>query len=64
MQSISQPTQESAIVFRRASRDDVHSIVQMLDDDPLGARREAFTLPLPESYYHVGQGASGRHPVL
>ena len=44
---------EAAIVFRRASRDDVPAIVRMLADDPLGARREAYTLPLPESYYRV-----------
>jgi len=43
--------QEAAIVVRRASRDDVPSIVRMLADDPLGARREAYTSPLPESYY-------------
>ena len=45
------PVQESAIAFRRASRNDVPSIVRMLADDPIGAKREAYTSPLPESYY-------------
>jgi ribosomal protein S18 acetylase RimI-like enzyme len=38
-------------VFRRASRDDVPEIVRMLASDPLGAKREALTSPLPQSYY-------------
>src|SRR5687768_12704172 len=40
-------------VFRRASRDDVPAIVRLLASDPLGAKREAFVSPLPESYYHA-----------
>ena len=39
------------IVFRRAGRDDVPAIVRMLADDALGARRESYASPLPESYY-------------
>lgn len=38
------------LVFRRANRDDVPRIVELLADDPLGARRERFEHPLPESY--------------
>jgi GNAT superfamily N-acetyltransferase len=38
------------IDFRRATRDDLPCIVQMLADDPLGAKREAYAIPLPESY--------------
>ncbi len=36
--------------FREAERDDVPAIVQMLADDPLGARRESFSDPLADSY--------------
>ena len=39
------------IAFRRASRDDLPAVVRMLSDDPLGAKREAYATPLPESYY-------------
>jgi GNAT superfamily N-acetyltransferase len=38
------------LVFRLATRRDVPDIVRMLADDPLGARRESFTSPLPASY--------------
>jgi GNAT superfamily N-acetyltransferase len=37
--------------FRRATRADVVEIVRLLADDPLGARRERYELPLPQSYY-------------
>ena len=40
----------SSVTFRRAGRDDVERIVQMLADDPLGAKRERYELPLPRSY--------------
>jgi len=40
----------SSVTFRRAGRDDVERIVQMLTDDPLGAKRERYELPLPRSY--------------
>ncbi len=36
--------------FREAERDDLPAIVQMLADDPLGARRESFSDPLADSY--------------
>ncbi len=39
------------LFFRPANRTDVPSIVQLLADDPLGAKRECFTTPLPDSYY-------------
>ena len=45
--------QEAAIVFRPASRTDVPSIVRLLADDPLGAKREAYASPLPGSYYQT-----------
>ena len=43
--------QDAGVVFRRASRDDVPVIVNLLASDALGAKREAFASPLPESYY-------------
>ena len=39
------------LLFRRATREDLPSIVRMLADDELGSRRERFTDPLPNSYY-------------
>lgn len=51
------PTSEhihgAAPIFRRALRNDVPAIVRMLASDALGARREAFVSPLPESYYEA-----------
>ncbi len=43
--------QEAPLSFRLATRDDVPALVAMLADDALGAQREQFTDPLPESYY-------------
>ncbi len=39
------------LVFRTASRNDVTSIVRLLADDPLGAKRERYQDPLPSNYY-------------
>lgn len=39
------------MTFRKATRDDVPFIVQMLADDPLGQKRERFSDPLPDVYY-------------
>lgn len=39
--------------FRRATREDVPQIVRMLADDFLGAQRERFEDPLPESYFRA-----------
>jgi len=36
--------------FRRAVRGDLPAIVAMLADDPIGAKRENFVLPLPNAY--------------
>jgi ribosomal protein S18 acetylase RimI-like enzyme len=40
----------SQLTFRRARREDVERIVEMLADDPLGAKRERYELPLPRAY--------------
>lgn len=37
--------------FRSALREDVPAIVRMLADDPLGAKRERLTEPLPAAYF-------------
>ena len=42
-----------ALVFRPAEKRDVFFIVQMLADDKLGALREQFEDPLPDSYYQA-----------
>ena len=39
--------------FREARRDDVPRLVEMLADDELGALRERFADPLPDSYYEA-----------
>ncbi len=36
--------------FRQATREDLSEIVRMLADDFLGATRERYENPLPESY--------------
>ncbi len=40
----------SPVIVRRARRDDVRTIVQMLADDALGRARERLEDPLPASY--------------
>lgn len=40
-----------SLTYRAATRDDIAYIVRVLADDPLGALREQYTDPLPESYY-------------
>ncbi len=42
---------KARVQFRKAQKDDVGLIVEMLADDPLGAKRERFESPLPQSYY-------------
>ena len=39
------------IIFRRATKADLPSIVRLLTDDDLGSQRERVEEPLPESYY-------------
>ena len=40
----------SSVTLRRARREDVRAIVEMLADDPLGASREDLSDPLPRAY--------------
>ncbi|RAW00976.1 GNAT family N-acetyltransferase [Pseudochryseolinea flava] len=39
--------------FRKANKNDLPAIVQMLADDALGKTRELYSNPLPESYYRA-----------
>ncbi len=41
------------IIFRIAVESDLDAIVQMLADDPLGAQREHYAVPLPPSYQNA-----------
>ena len=41
----------AGLTVRRATRDDLPTIVHLLADDPLGAEREADVVPLPDSYH-------------
>lgn len=41
------------LVFRQAVVEDLPYIVDMLSDDPLGAKRERFEVPLPASYFEA-----------
>ncbi|MGH7950813.1 MAG: GNAT family N-acetyltransferase [Limisphaerales bacterium] len=45
--------QTDNLLFRQASRSDVATIVKMLADDSLGAKREIYTIPPPECYYRA-----------
>jgi GNAT superfamily N-acetyltransferase len=47
------------VIFREAQRDDVSDIVEMLADDPLGAKRECFETPLPQCYFDAFQAIDG-----
>jgi len=59
----SHPPDAAALLFRRATRDDLPAIVAMLADDPLGALREANTSPLPRCY-HDAFDAIDRDPNI
>jgi GNAT superfamily N-acetyltransferase len=41
--------------FRKATRDDIRAIVEMIADDELGKVREDFRTPLPNRYYEAFQ---------
>lgn len=41
---------DDTLLFRRACRNDISRLVQLLADDPLGAERERYEEPLPASY--------------
>ena len=39
------------MIFRKATKNDIEAIVEMIADDELGKSRENFQIPLPEEYY-------------
>ena len=39
------------MTFRKAKREDLPALVEMLADDILGSKREQFENPLPDFYY-------------
>ncbi len=43
-------TEQSSVRIRRARREDVPAIIEMLADDPLGSARERIEDPLPSCY--------------
>lgn len=45
--------------FRKATREDVPTIVQMLASDKLGKLREDYQSPLPDSYYSAFESIDG-----
>ena len=45
--------------FRKATREDVPSIVQLIANDKLGNLRERFEDPLPKEYYEAFDKISG-----
>ena len=49
---------EKTLTFRQAVLDDLPYIVDMLSDDPLGAKRERFEVPLPDSYFAAFEAIS------
>jgi GNAT superfamily N-acetyltransferase len=51
----------SLLTFRSAVMEDLPYIVEMLSDDPLGAKRERFECPLPDSYFAAFE-AINRNP--
>lgn len=50
---MSHDTYNASLHFRRATRDDVESIVRLLADDVFGSQRESYEAPLPKSYYEA-----------
>jgi ribosomal protein S18 acetylase RimI-like enzyme len=46
------------VTFRKAVVDDLPYIVDMLSNDPLGAARERFEVPLPASYFAAFEAIS------
>jgi GNAT superfamily N-acetyltransferase len=49
---------EINLTFRQAVLEDLPYIVDMLSDDPLGAQRERFEVPLPDSYFAAFEAIS------
>ena len=39
------------MIFRKAIKNDIEAIIEMIADDELGKTRENFQIPLPKEYY-------------
>src|SRR5699024_9155514 len=53
--------------FRKATKDDLSTIVRLLADDELGSSRECFENPLPQAYeeaFQAMEGQSGNEIIL
>lgn len=46
------------MLFRNANRDDLEAIVRLLADDPLGSRREEYSVPLLPGYVQAFEAIS------
>jgi len=49
---------EQQLLFRQASRQDLGAIVRLLADDPLGSKREEYTIPLLPGYVQAFEAIS------
>ncbi|MEC7770860.1 MAG: GNAT family N-acetyltransferase, partial [Bacteroidota bacterium] len=47
--------------FRKATSEDVPTIVKMIADDALGSKRENYTIPLPKKYYDAFERIDSDH---
>ncbi len=47
------------VLFRKATKNDVPAIVEMIADDALGKVRENFQIPLPKNYYSAFENIIG-----
>ncbi len=47
------------MIFRKATKDDVPHIIEMLANDKLGSIREDYQEPLPEKYYEAFNNIDG-----
>ncbi|MFZ0545135.1 MAG: GNAT family N-acetyltransferase [Candidatus Promineifilaceae bacterium] len=54
---------DDSLSFRQAVVEDLPYIIDMLADDPLGATRERFEVPLPDSYFTAFESISN-NPMI
>lgn len=52
------PQTAASLRMRRATAEDLDTIVQMLANDPLGSKRERYITPLPDSYVRAFEAIS------
>ena len=49
------------MIIRKAIKNDIQSIVEMIADDALGKTREDFQIPLPKAYYNAFEKINNDH---